>query len=342
MKIYNYDSNGVFLQISEAVKSPLETNVFLIPANATAVPPPAPGLQQIALFTNNCWTLVPDWRVTPLWSIVTAQPLLITSISLTPASVGATDIPPPSVKNQVPVWVNNAWELQPNWIGVPLWFTETAAPTTIAAINIAPESINATALPPPTGTNESAVWTNGAWVLHPDWRNVTLYDIATGSMIHATAIDQTPASLNATTVAPPDNTLTWTYNSTAWVVNHTAWIKYLQNYASDKAMSLIATMRTYTNTVTNVSIKADATGSTVAYLMAEAQWGAANLTATDNWIDNDNFATVVTGADYVAIAPMVGMYAKLIYGTQLASVLSSISAGTITTTTQIDSYAWTV
>ena len=113
----------------------------------------------------------------------------------------------------------------------------------------------------------------------------------------------------------------------------------LKNYAAAKADALLSAMRPYS--VSGVTIKADATDGTIAQLLALAQWGTANLTASENWIANDLSVTAVTGAEFVALAPLVGAYAQLIYGTQLAAVLAQIGSATITTTAQIDAYAWT-
>ena len=113
----------------------------------------------------------------------------------------------------------------------------------------------------------------------------------------------------------------------------------LQSYAGSKASAMLANMRSYT--ADGVTLKSDATSATLANLMALAQWGAANPTASFNWIADDYSSTAITGAQIVAIAPMVGAYAQLIYGTELNAVLSQISSSTITTTAQIDAYGWT-
>ena len=41
MRIFNYDTAGIFIRESEADPSPLEPGAFLIPARATTIAPPA-------------------------------------------------------------------------------------------------------------------------------------------------------------------------------------------------------------------------------------------------------------------------------------------------------------
>lgn len=287
--IYNYEQNtGMFLSSSEAIEDPLNPGEFIIPANATLIAPPVPGSRQTA------------------------------------------------------VWVEDSWVLQPDWRNVPLYFLSTAAQTEITEVNVTPSSIEATDLipPTPTGVNESTSWSGEGWVLNPDWRAVELFDIGSGAIVHSSTIGETPVSLNATTVAPPDNTLSWQYNGTTWTTDAPSHIKYLQQYAYIKATSLIGSMRSYN--ISGKTIKADATGGSLAQLMALSIWGAANPTATENWVANDLSVTVITGAEFVAVAPLVGAYAQLIYGGQLAIIILAISAGTISTTEEIDLYPWTV
>lgn len=58
-KIYNYDPKTmVFLGESEADESPLEKDVFLIPANATEVEPPKPVSGKDIVFNGKGWDLV--------------------------------------------------------------------------------------------------------------------------------------------------------------------------------------------------------------------------------------------------------------------------------------------
>lgn len=57
MKIFNYDSNGIFIDETNAEESPLEPGVFLIPAKATSISPPAFNDSQVARFVNDVWVI---------------------------------------------------------------------------------------------------------------------------------------------------------------------------------------------------------------------------------------------------------------------------------------------
>jgi hypothetical protein len=57
LKVYLYDRNGYYLGKEDAEESPKEPGVFLIPANATTIKPPATVGKQIAKFSGGNWTI---------------------------------------------------------------------------------------------------------------------------------------------------------------------------------------------------------------------------------------------------------------------------------------------
>lgn len=62
MKIYHYDDLGIFTHSSDARVSPLEPEVYLIPAKATTEVPMAPVVGKARVFTAGAWTLITDAR----------------------------------------------------------------------------------------------------------------------------------------------------------------------------------------------------------------------------------------------------------------------------------------
>lgn len=58
MKIYNFDSRGMFTCESIADESPLESGIFLIPANATPIAPPDLSANEIAVFNDGAWSVI--------------------------------------------------------------------------------------------------------------------------------------------------------------------------------------------------------------------------------------------------------------------------------------------
>ena len=112
----------------------------------------------------------------------------------------------------------------------------------------------------------------------------------------------------------------------------------LQAYASAKADSLVAALRTIS--ADGVSIKSTSTDSAIGKLNALAAWGAANPSATTIWTADDLSTVTATGAQIAAVAPLALAYSMAVYGAALPAVLAEIAAGTITTTAQIDACAW--
>ena len=127
----------------------------------------------------------------------------------------------------------------------------------------------------------------------------------------------------------------WTNITSSWPAPPSA--ADLGAYASSKAQELLATMGTYTSGAT--AIKSDATPATLTDWMALQQWAAANPDATTQWVANDNTVTVLPASDVSSVAPLVGAFSQGVYQA-LATILTAITAGTITTTGQIDAASW--
>lgn len=106
--LYHYHpETGELLGESPADPSPLEPEVWLIPAHATDLPPPKPKARQVAVFRDVRWQLAPDWRSAALWSTEDGTAVSIADIGVTPADVHATETPRPSAAHR---WQNGQWQ----------------------------------------------------------------------------------------------------------------------------------------------------------------------------------------------------------------------------------------
>lgn len=108
-------------------------------------------------------------------------------------------------------------------------------------------------------------------------------------------------------------------------------------YANAKGAALQATTRSYTSGST--TIVSDTVSATLADWLALQQWASLNPDATTNWVANDGSVTSLPASAIAPIATAVGIYSQSVWQA-LATVLTQIAAGTITTTAQIDSAAW--
>lgn len=106
--IYNYNATGEYTGESLADESPLEPGVFLIPAYATTIAPPAAGANQAAVFDEaaNAWQLVPDFRGAQLYSTSDGS-AVAANLGQSLADLSATDKPRPS---EAHVWKSGKWQ----------------------------------------------------------------------------------------------------------------------------------------------------------------------------------------------------------------------------------------
>lgn len=101
MLIYHYDDAGAYTGQSEARESPLEPEVFLLPALATFDEPPAIGEREAAVFEGAAWTVVPDWRGFVYW-LPDRSRYVVSELGVEPP-VGYLEEEPPRPQEEIDV-----------------------------------------------------------------------------------------------------------------------------------------------------------------------------------------------------------------------------------------------
>lgn len=98
MKIYNISQlTGEFVSIGTADESPLEPGAWLIPAGAVTEEPPKVANRKIAVWKNDKWSVLDDWRGYQYWSKEDGKEHIIGEIGERPPKGHLTERPPLSV-----------------------------------------------------------------------------------------------------------------------------------------------------------------------------------------------------------------------------------------------------
>ena len=118
MNFYSYsESTGEYLGEGIAQESPLEPGVYLIPANATQIEPPAASANQVAVFsvTGQQWRLFSDFRGTTYWVPPSLTPSTMTDIGELPQ--GSVTVTPPAEEANTKIeFSNGTWTTVPDFI----------------------------------------------------------------------------------------------------------------------------------------------------------------------------------------------------------------------------------
>ncbi|MCE5274868.1 MAG: phage tail assembly chaperone [Deltaproteobacteria bacterium] len=108
MTIYHYHpTTGEYLGKELADESPLEPGIFLLPAHATAAPPPQPSADEVVVFLGGAWQVVPDYRGTSWWR-QDGSMYTIETLGVLPADTDIDHDPRPSPYHD---WSGSAWIL---------------------------------------------------------------------------------------------------------------------------------------------------------------------------------------------------------------------------------------
>lgn len=135
--------------------------------------------------------------------------------------------------------------------------------------------------PPSLQANQVAVFTNGAWIVKPDFRGQTWYDQTTGATVEITDIGQPPSNLGAN---PPPPTLAQAQDSQADVLDLAYSVASQQNV-------------NYMNTV----FQADS-GSKNLLNQALTVYNAQSLPSGFYWVDFNNNQVTITYAQLQGLA----------------------------------------
>lgn len=165
--VYNYaPGTGFFTGATLADESPLEPEVYHIPAFATDIEPPETAARQVAIFKDEAWILSEDWRGANLYDTVTGNPALIDEVGVSPADRGLTAVAPPVCDpRQAAVFKSGEWVKVPDWRGVPLFNTIDGGMVSIDEVGKTPDDVGATEQAIPSLSHS---WRNGSWQLDPE------------------------------------------------------------------------------------------------------------------------------------------------------------------------------
>jgi hypothetical protein len=172
-KIFHYSpTDGRYLELpidaaqelGFAQESPLEPNVYLIPAFATDIAPPPLVTDKWPVFKGGKWIQVDYVTSKSIFSIDDGHPIEpVFGLSLD--AMRATDKAPPAARPfEAALYVNGDWKIKPDWRGVDLFDTKTGLKTHISEVGQLPSDIGATDAPPPSAIHS---WINGGWKIDP-------------------------------------------------------------------------------------------------------------------------------------------------------------------------------
>ncbi len=95
MNIYNYDKQGIFINVSTVDLDPLETKkqgkeIYLIPAMATLIAPPTTVDKEVAVFWDSKWSIVEDHRGGIYYNKNTGEEVIIKGVGDIPQEFSET------------------------------------------------------------------------------------------------------------------------------------------------------------------------------------------------------------------------------------------------------------